>query len=314
MDLQVTRRGFLAASTAAGAAITQTSTGATRAVTRRRPRLTYCLNTSTISGQKLPLREMVELTARVGYDGIEPWVRDIEAYVGAGGDLADLSKRIADLGLRVEGAIGFCHWIVDDAAARGAALEQARRDMDLVRQIGGCRIAAPPAGATNGPRLDLRQVVQRYRALVEVGVNLGVVPQLELWGFSSNVSRLGEAAMVAIESGHPDACLLLDVYHIFKGGSDFAGLKIIDGSSMFCFHINDYPANLTRQTIGDKDRIYPGAGVAPLEEILRMLASTGFAGVLSLELFNRDYWAQDAEQVARKGLESMKEMVDRAFG
>ena len=83
---------------------------------------------------------------------------------------------------------------------------------------------------------------------------------------------------------------------------------------MSCFHVNDYPANLTRQEIGDKDRIYPGAGVAPLGKIIRTLVATGFSGLLSLELFNRDYWAQDAEQVARKGLDSMKEMVNRAFG
>ena len=295
--------------------MSQMAVGSTPSVSRTdQPKLSYCLNTSTISGQKLPLNEMVELAGKAGYDGIEPWIHEIKAYAQSGGSLKDLGKQITDQGMRVDSAIGFARWIVDDRAARAKGLEQARHDMDLVRQIGGTRIAAPPTGATKGPQLDLLQVAQRYRDLVEVGVNLGVIPQLELWGFSKNLSRLGEAALVVIESGHPDACLLPDVYHIYKGGSDFTGLKMIEGASMFCFHVNDYPANLTRQEIGDKDRIYPGAGVAPLGKIIRTLVATGFSGLLSLELFNRDYWAQDAEQVARKGLDSMKEMVNRAFG
>ena len=43
--------------------------------------------------------------------------------------------------------------------------------------------------------------------------------------------------------------------------------------------------------------------------MLRDLRKLGFKGVLSLELFNRDYWKQDPLQVARTGLEKMKAVV-----
>ena len=36
-----------------------------------------------------------------------------------------------------ESAIGFAQWLVEDDKARAKGLEQAKRDMDLVRQIGG---------------------------------------------------------------------------------------------------------------------------------------------------------------------------------
>jgi sugar phosphate isomerase/epimerase len=91
----------------------------------------------------------IEIAAKAGYGGIEPWIREIDAYVESGGSLNDLRKRIADLGLVVESAIGFAEWIVDDDARRAKGLEEARRTMDIVRQIGGTRIAAPPAGATD---------------------------------------------------------------------------------------------------------------------------------------------------------------------
>ncbi len=213
--------------------------------------------------------------------------------------LADQAKRCRDLGLEVVSAIGFAQWIVNDDDKRKAALEQARRDMDLVKQLGGTRIAAPPTGETNNAGLDLFAAAKRYRALCEIGREIGVTPQVEVWGFSKALSRLGEAVFVAVESGHPDACVLPDIYHIYKGGSDFAGLKLLSGCGIQVFHVNDYPAMPDRATIKDADRVYPGDGTAPLTEIFAALRAGGFAGSLSLELFNPEYWKQDASKSPR---------------
>src|SRR5690606_15009496 len=122
----------------------------------------YCLNTSTIRGQRLGLAEVIRIASQAGYDGIEPWIREIEQYVEQGGKLEDLRKQIEDAGLKVESAIGFAQWIVDDPARRAAGLDALKRDMDLVRQIGGHRIAAPPSGATEQTDLYLQQAAQRY--------------------------------------------------------------------------------------------------------------------------------------------------------
>jgi sugar phosphate isomerase/epimerase len=269
----------------------------------------YSLNTSTIRGQKLPLPKVVDIAADAGYDAIEPWIDEIQHYQRSGGALKDLKKRIADRGLTVESAIGFAEWIVDDDARRTAGLEQARRDMDLVHQIGGKRIAAPAAGATEVTNIDYLRVADRYRALLELGHETGVVPQLEVWGFSKTLRRLGQAAMAAVESAHPEACILADVYHLYKGGSGFAGLRLLHGAALHVFHINDYPAQPPRETISDADRVYPGDGVAPLKEILSTLQDIGFTGHLSVELFNQAYWKQDPATVARTALEKTRAVV-----
>ncbi len=313
MFQQTTRRNFLASTTALGSTAMLSTTALAQDTARKSPPWRYCLNSGTISGYKLSLEKQVKLASGTGYDGIEPWVRDIEAHIERGGKLGDLKHQIADAGLRVEGAIGFARWIVNDPIVRKKGLEQARRDMDLVRQIGGSRIAAPPAGATGDEPLDLHEAAQRYRDLLEVGNQAGVVPQLEIWGFSANMSRLGEVAQVAIEAGHPNACLLLDIYHLYKGGSAFTSLPLIAGNSMHCFHVNDYPADPPRDKIGDRDRVYPGDGVAPLDNIFQTLARGGFTGALSLELFNCQYWQQPAELVARTGLQKMKDAVAHAL-
>jgi len=270
----------------------------------------YCLNTSTIMGQKLGLVREIEVAAEAGYDGIEIWINSLNQYVEEGGSLSDLKKRIDDLGIRVEDAIGFAQWIVDDNDVRTRALEQAKREMDLLARIGCHRLAAPPAGATNYPGLDLDRAAERYRALLELGDRMEVVPQLEIWGFSQNLHRLSQVLYVAAEAGHPGVRILPDVYHLYKGGSDFDGLQLINGATIEIFHMNDYPAEPPRETIQDKDRVYPGNGVAPIADILRDLHNPGHPTILSLELFNRDYWQQDALKVAKTGLAKMKAAVE----
>jgi sugar phosphate isomerase/epimerase len=114
---------------------------------------------------------------------------------------------------------------------------------------------------------------------------------------------------ICAASGHPDACILPDVYHLYKGGSSFAELGLLSGSRVHVFHMNDYPSDPARPQIQDADRVYPTDGVAPLKEILGTMRDNGFRGALSLELFNRSYWAQDPRLVAKTGIEKMKQAV-----
>ncbi len=275
----------------------------------------YCLNTSTIRGQKLGIEKEVDVAGNAGYDGIEPWIPTLREFVEKGGKLSDLRKRISDAGLTVDSAIGFAQWIVDDEAKRKSALEEAKRDMDMMAAIGGTRIAAPPVGAHQGdsPKIDLFAAAERFRALQDIGDQTGVVPQLEVWGFSKNLSRLGEVMFVIGETGHPKACLLLDIYHIFKGGSDFTGLDLLSDSALQVFHVNDYPAMPPRTEMNDSHRVYPGDGIAPMSKILNAIGGHGRSITLSLELFNNDYWKKDALEVAKTGLAKTKASVAKSM-
>ncbi len=271
----------------------------------------YGLNTSTIQGQKLSLVEEIEIAAQAGYQAIEPWINEIERYVEGGGSLPELKRRLDDHGLSVEGAIGFAEWIVDDDSRRAKGFETARRDMDLVAQIGGKRMAAPAMGATEIAGFDLFRIAERYRALLELGDQTGVAPILEVWGFSKTLTRLSEATFVAQETGRADATILADVYHLYKGGSPVEGLALLHPSVLPVLHMNDYP-NLPQESIGDADRVYPGDGIAPMQQIFSLLNKIGFHGVLSVELFNRDYWKEDALVVAKTALQKTRAVVEKA--
>jgi sugar phosphate isomerase/epimerase len=169
-------------------------------------------------------------------------------------------------------------------------------------------MAAPPKGATEVPGLNLLRAAERFAELCKLGQAMGIAPAMEMWGHSQNVRRLGEAMLIAIESGQPNACVLADVFHMYKSGSDPRGVRLLAKDAIAILHVNDYPAR-DRATISDADRVYPGDGVAPLKELFRDLRAIGYRGMLSLEVFNRGYWQQDALAVATTGLGKLRALV-----
>jgi sugar phosphate isomerase/epimerase len=181
-----------------------------------------------------------------------------------------------------------------------------KREMNLLAEIGCKRTAAPPMGATESAPIELKRVAERYRAVLELGEQTGVMPQLEMWGFSKNLNRVSDVLYVAAESAHPSSRLLLDVYHIYKGESSLESLPLVGKAGLEIFHVNDYPSELEPSKIVDADRIYPGDGVAPIKKILKSLKRDDKPIILSFEVFNKLYYSQDPLKVAQTAFKKMK--------
>lgn len=269
----------------------------------------FSLNTSTISGQKPGLIKYLEIASKAGYDGIELWIRDVKEYLDQGNSMAELQKHIHDSGLTVENAIGFATWMVDEEEQRKAAFIQMKEEMELIGQLGCKRIAACAKGLVPGSQVDLLKIGERYKQVLGLGRQTGVMPVLEFWGHSP-FSTLGQAMMVCAVADDPDVHILADVYHMFRGGAGFDALGMLRGDVIEIFHMNDYVLSISRDQQMDKDRVYPGDGEAPLKQILTHLAQMGGTKVLSLELFNPEYYKQDPYLVAKTGLQKMKAQVD----
>jgi 2-keto-myo-inositol isomerase len=268
----------------------------------------FSLNTSTISGQKPGVIKSIDIATRAGYDCIELWIPDIKAYLEGGGSLKALKKHLDDSKMPVIDAIGFAPWMTDNDETRKAGFIQMKEEMEIMAALDCPRIAAPSAGVNKGDELDLFRVGERFHQLIDLGRHTGVTPLLEFWGASA-FFHIGQTLMAATVANDPGVRILADVYHLHRGGSGFESLKMIDGSLIEVFHMNDYPSSIPREQLEDKDRVYPGDGVAPLRQILTDLKNMKGTKILSLELFNREYWAQDPLQVAKTGLEKMKNAV-----
>ena len=302
----ISRRESLKAIAIGGAAAILPTTMAD-AAPKKKGQFSFCLNTSTIQGQKPGLKGYLDIAAKAGYDGVELWIRDIQEYLDAGNSISGLKKYIQDSKLKFENAIGFAPWMVDDEEKRKAGMQQMEKEMEILAALGCTRVAAPAAGVT--APLDLLEAGKRYKALLDLGRKTGVMPQLEFWGAFPYFNHLGQVLMVAAAANDPDVRILADVYHLYRGGSGYEGLKMLNGQMVEIFHMNDFVDSIPREKQEDKDRVYPGDGAAPMKQILSTLSQMGGPKVLSLELFNQNYWKEDALAVAKKGLEKMRALV-----
>jgi 2-keto-myo-inositol isomerase len=303
----ITRRNALK-SLSLGAGILLSNNVANAQISKKESQFSFCLNTSTIMGQNPGLLGYLEIAAKAGYDGVELWIRDIQRFLDEGNSMDTLRKHLKDSGLVFENAIGFAPWMVDDDQKRKTGFEQMEKEMNILAELGCKRVAAPAAGVTG--HLDLFKAGERYKELLDLGRKTGVMPQLEFWGAFPYFHHLGQVLMVAAVANDPDARILPDVYHLFRGGSGYEGLKMLNGDLIEIFHMNDFIDTVPRERQEDKDRVFPGDGVAPMNQILTDLKKMGGKKVLSLELFNQGYWKQDALQVARLGLIKMKKLVE----
>lgn len=261
------------------------------------------LNTSTLLPFKLSVPEQVRIAAAAGFAGIELWVPDLEAYLATGGTLPELRTAIADAGIAVVNAIAFFPWADADDGTRERGLAQAEREMRMLAELGCVAVAAPPFGDVT--TVSLTAMAGHFARLAELARRIGIEPYLEFWGRAHTLSRLSEAIYVAMESGLPDAKVLIDPFHMYIGGSELASLAYLNGARIGIVHVNDYPAAPGREQITDAERVFPGVGVAPTHVFASLLYRAGYRGYLSLELFRENYPGQDALDVARQGLAAM---------
>ncbi|WP_299531247.1 sugar phosphate isomerase/epimerase [Ulvibacterium sp.] len=272
------------------------------------------LNTSTLLHYELDVAMQIDLVADAGFDGIELWMRNIKTYLKNGGNTADLKHKLQDRGLVLENIIGFSKWCSDDAEERKKALDQLREEMHITAGLGGAYIAAPVQGITSLDSTKYDAYAERYAAILQLGDETGVTPIMELWGMGA-LHKVADCAQIAIASGHPKATILLDFYHVYRGGNDWDTVDILNGKKLPVIHMNDYPATPAYDQLKDSDRVLPGEGICPFDSVIPKLYDAGFRGGFSVELFNQGYWeTMDAKTLLQQSYEKTYYVVEKALG
>ena len=272
-------------------------------------RFDYCLNTSTIRSTGVSVLEYVDIAADAGYDGIEPWVEEIDTWVEGGGSLEQLRDRAASRGIRIVNLIAFFEWAVPENDRHAKGMEEARRCFEIAQVLECPFVATAPKGI-HDREVDLFSVARRFAELTDTVSDFAPKPLLEFWGVARTLGTVGEALLVAAESGVRDARLLTDVFHMYKGSGHQRGMEYLGPGRLGLVHVNDYPSVPGRADIEDADRVYPGDGEAPWGQIVASLEQQDYTGMLSLELFNQAYWAEGPVTTAQKGLAKLRKCVE----
>jgi len=304
------------AASAAGAFTASAQTGSASASATAKmyqggaSRWPICINSSVI--RPTPLKDKIRVAAEAGYDGIELWINELEEHEAAGGSLKDLAGEIRDRGLFVPNVIGLWSCMPPTQPEWEESLPATRERIRRSSDVGSQHVAAIPA--PDRPDFDLKWGADRYRDLIKIGRDdYNIIVACEFVGFLKGVHRLGQGAAIALDADDPDACLVADTFHLYRGGSGFEGIRHLNGGFIAVFHWNDVPASPPREKLEDQHRIYPGDGILPLKRALHLLREIDYRGPLSLEMFNRDHWQQDPALVAKTGMEKMRALIASAM-
>ena len=262
--------------------------------------IAYCLNSSTI--RPASLMDKIRIASETGYEAIELWNDDLTVYQEAGGSLADVAQALADSGLAAPTCIAVHGWLGSTDTEHERAIEEAKRRMQQAAEVGAQYvIASPPMDP-----FDLSRGGADYRELLEIGAQIGVRPAMEYLGFMNSVYTIDQAWQIVEDADRPDASIIMDPFHILRGGGPIESIAKVSGDKVAIWHWNDVPGDRPFAEQSDADRVLPGDGVIPLQTIEQLALAQGYEGFVSLELFNPDLWAQDPLEVAKIGMEKMQ--------
>ncbi len=248
------------------------------------------LNTATVREQ-CNLAQCIEGCARHGIPGIGPW-RDKVAEYG----LSRAARHIRDAGLRVSGLCRGGFFTADPQAG----IADTRAAIDEAHALGAdCLVMLAgglPAGSRNLPAarslvLDSLAAVAPYAR--EAGMRLALEPLHPMTCADRSVlTTLGQALDWADALG-PEIGIALDVYHVWWDPELAANIARA-GNRILGFHVCDF-LDPTRDTVFDRGMM--GDGVIDIPAIRRLVEAQGYAGMIEVEIFSRDWWSRDADEV-----------------
>ncbi|WP_034997824.1 bifunctional sugar phosphate isomerase/epimerase/4-hydroxyphenylpyruvate dioxygenase family protein [Beijerinckia mobilis] len=255
--------------------------------------------TVSLSGD---LIEKLDAIAHAGFDAVEIFEADFLAFNHTP---ADVGKMVRDRGLTISVFQPFRDFEGLPEPLRTKAFERAERKFDVMAELGTeqllvCSNVSPYAqGGIDRAVEDLRELGERA---AKRGLRIGF--EALAWGRFINDYR--DAWEIVRRVDHPGVGLVLDSFHVLSRGLELDSISAIPKEKLFLVQLADAPRlNLDLLSWSRHFRNMPGQGDLPLLPFIQAVQSTGYAGVLSLEIFNDQFRAGSARQVAIDGRRSL---------
>jgi 4-hydroxyphenylpyruvate dioxygenase len=158
----------------------------------------------------------------------------------------------------------------------------------------------------------ISRAAEDLAALGELAAGQGLRVAYEALAWGRHVNDYRDSWEIVRRADHDAVGLCLDTFHIFSRNTILDAIESIPGDRIFLAQVADAPRlSLDTLSWSRHYRCFPGQGELPLAEFMNKLAATGYAGPLSLEIFNDQFRSGDVEQTAADGYRSLVYLTDR---
>ena len=249
------------------------------------------------------LPDKLESAAAAGFEAVEIFENDLLTFEGSA---REAGRMAADLGLDIAIFQPFRDFESMPEPQRARNLDRAERKFDTMQALGTDLVLVcsntQPATLPERDRAaaDLREMAERA---AKRGLRVG----FEALAWGKHVNRWRDAWDIVRRADHPALGLILDSFHTLCIGDDLGGLSgAVPAQKLFFLQLADAP-KLTMDALSwsRHHRLFPGQGELPVAGFLREVLAAGYAGPLSLEIFNDEFRTAPSRRIARDGLRSL---------
>ena len=260
--------------------------------------------TVSISGT---LPEKIEAIAATGFTGIEIFEQDFLADPSPPGEVGE---RIRDAGLEILLFQPFRDFEGLPEPLRAKAFDRAERKFDVMGELGCDTILV--CSSTHPAALGgIDRAAADFRALGELAAPRGITVGFEALAWGRHVNDHRDAWEVVRRADHPNVGLILDSFHTLSRRIDPDTIRRIPADKIAFVQLADAPAI-------DMDLLYwsrhfrnmPGEGDLDVTAFMRAVMATGYAGPVSLEIFNDQFRGGSPRTIAKDGYRSIIALMD----
>src|SRR5699024_3324614 len=259
------------------------------------------LNGSTT--HQCTLMEDIEVAHAAGFDIVELRTYKIKSFLENGGTVEELrnafrQKSIHPLAIN---ALEFFS-LKESEDEVNAMLQEAEYWCDIAQQIGCSYLIAVPSRHQDESDEEIQKdAVQMLQKLSAIGEKYHVDIALEFIGFEEfSVRTLSFANKIIQEVNRKNVGLVVDTYHFYIGNSSYESVEEVNKEDIFIFHVNDAEKGIEKENLTEDHRVFPGLGSMPLEKIGQQFKKIGFDKHISMELFRKDYWEMEKNELAEE--------------
>lgn len=264
-----------------------------------------CLATVSLGGS---LDQKLDAIAAAGFDGVELLDDDLRS---SGMTPAACARRCADLGLTIELYQPFRRAEGVSPEEFGAVLTRFRHHLGVMDALGARSILVVSNTDDDAdPSRDLS--VAQLSALADAAADRGMAVAFEALVWGTHISRVADAWDAVRQADHPGLSLVVDTFHLIAGGEDASDLERLPAGAVGFLQLADAPwLDLDLMAWSRGHRCFPGGGGMDLLTPVASVVSAGYAGPLSLEIFNPGYRARPPHEVAREGADALARFIGR---
>ena len=255
-----------------------------------------------------PFDAALKAAKAAGFDAVELRRVDFKRCHERGQSNDSVLGLVRDSGLKVSAVGAEYGWTFsasDDRERLFASLEEACSNAVAL----GCTTVMSGIGPGTAP---FDEGVANVRRAGEIVARHGLRLALEYQFQHPIVRNLDILRDLIARAGQSSVGLLLDAYHLQRGGRPGRGFDEVPGSEIFYVQFSDVP-DVPPNGVPPTDRLPPGKGIVRWSDLFQLLAAKGYDGYLSYEAPNPAHWARDAADVAGEGVEATRQALEKAF-